>query len=95
MALMATMTAVPSYVQMQIPGMDGYRADRISLAFAGSVPLDHLNEVDLEFVERLRLGSPVTLTVQATVAGKGFSHSAKGDDEEVGYQVRLRVHSLS
>ena len=78
-----------------IPKLDGHVADRVVLAFGGSVELDRLVEDDLELVERLRLGQDVTLTIEATVAGKGFSHATKADEEEqVGYTVKLRVHSV-
>ena len=78
-----------------IPKLDGHVADRLVLAFGGSVELDRLVNDDLELVESFALGRDVRFTVEATVAGKGFSHAAKQNgDEQVGYTVRLRVHSV-
>ena len=81
--------------ELPIPKLDGHVADRLVLAFGGSVELDRLIEDDLATLEGLRLGQNVRYTVEATVAGKGFSHSTKAnEDEQVGYTVRLRVHSI-
>ena len=78
-----------------IPKLDGHVADKVTLAFGGSVELDRLVEDDLALVEGLRLGQDVTFTVQCTVAGKGFTHTTKADDEEqVAYTAKLRVHSV-
>ena len=81
--------------QLPIPKLDGHVADRLVLAFGGSVELDRLIEDDLATLEKLRLGQTVRYTVEASVAGKGFSHSTKAnEDEQVGYTVKLRVHSI-
>jgi len=81
--------------QLPIPKLDGQVADRLVLSFGGSVELDRLVNTDLEFAEQLRLGQNVTLTIQASVAGKGFTHTTRADEEEqVGYAVKLRVHSV-
>lgn len=80
----------------ELPKLDGHVADRLVLAFGGSVELDRNVQDDLEVIEGLRLGQDVTFTVEATVAGKGFSHATKAnEDEQVGYTVRLRVHSVT
>ena len=52
-------------------------ADRVVLAFGGSVELDRLVDDDLQAIEHLLLGRDVRFTVEATVAGKGFSHAQK------------------
>ena len=78
-----------------IPKLDGHVADKITLSFGGSVELDRLIEDDLALVEGLRLGQDVALRVECVVAGKGFTHTSKADDEEqVGYTAKLRVHSV-
>jgi len=87
-------------LQLPIPKLDGHVADRLALAFGGSVALDRLINDDLAMVESFALGQKVTLTIEATVAGKGFSHTEKAatetkDEEEVvTYQVKLKVHSI-
>jgi hypothetical protein len=81
---------------LPIPKLDGHTADRLVLAFGGSVELDRLVDEDLRIIELLLLGRDVRFVVEATVAGKGFSHAARRDEEEqVGYTVKLRVHSVS
>jgi hypothetical protein len=84
-----------SSYDLPIPKLDGHKADRLTLSFGGSIELDWRDEENLELIERLHLGEDVGLHVTTTVAGKGFSHTAKAEDgESVGYQIRLRVHSL-
>ena len=82
--------------QLAIPGMDGYRAERLALAFSGSVDLDRTSEEDLDFVNGLKLGREVELRVTATVTKKGFTLSpGQGEGaESAGYGVGLKVHSL-
>lgn len=82
--------------QLAIPGLDGYRADRLALMFSGSVDLDRTNEDDLELVNGLKLGSTVEFKVQATVTKKGFTLSVGKEDspDQTGYGVGLKVHSL-
>jgi hypothetical protein len=80
---------------LPIPKLDGHKADKLVLAFGGTVELDRTLEDDLAMIEKLHLGEDVEFQITATVAGKGFSHATKGEDgETVGYQVRLRVHSV-
>lgn len=85
-----------SSYDLPIPKLDGHKADRLMLAFGGSIELDRTLEDHLALIESLHLGQSVTLRVEVAVAGKGFSHSAKADDQEqVGYRVNLRVMSIS
>lgn len=88
--------AIAPDLQMRIPGMDGYRADKIAVAFAGAVDLDRMSEDDLAFVESLTLGSQVELRVSAIVTKKGFTLSPGGESaaDTTGYGVGLKVHSL-
>lgn len=83
-------------LQLEIPGMDGYRADRLALAFSGQVDLDRTSADDLEFVNGLTLGKQVELRVTATVTKKGFTLTAGKEDspDSTGYGVGLKVHSL-
>lgn len=84
-----------SSYDLEIPKLDGHKADRLILSFGGQVELDRTDEDALEMLKEMRLGRQVRFTVEAVVAGKGFAHAAKGEDEEqVGYQVRLKVHSV-
>jgi len=87
-------------LQLPIPKLDGHVADKLALAFGGSVALDRLMNDDLAMIEGFALGRKITLTIEATIAGKGFTHTEKAatetkDEEEVvTYQVKLRVHSI-
>jgi hypothetical protein len=66
------------------------------LAFGGSIELDRTDQDDLDLLERFKLGEDVALAVTAKVAGKGFGHALKGEDEEkvVTHRIALKVHSL-
>jgi len=87
-------------LQLPIPKLDGHVSDKLALAFGGSVALDRLINDDLALIEGFALGRKVTLTIEATVAGKGFTHTekpateTKSEEEVVTYQVKLRVHSI-
>jgi hypothetical protein len=87
-------------LQLPIPKLDGQVADKLQLAFGGSVALDRLINDDLALIEGFALGQSVTLTIEATVAGKGFSHTekpateTKSEEEVVTYSVKLRVASI-
>ena len=87
--------SVESY-QLAIPGMDGYKADKLALTFSGGVDLDRTSADDLEFVNGLKLGSTIELKVTATVTKKGFTLTAGKDEtpDSTGYGVGLKVHSL-
>jgi hypothetical protein len=79
---------------LPIPRIDGRKADKLTLSIGGTLELDRTNEEDLTLLENLRIGQDIDLHVTATVAAKGFTHASKGDDhDQVGYQIRLRVHS--
>ncbi len=86
----------PAPFTRPIPKLDGHVADRLGIGFGGTVKLNRLLDDNLEYLEGLRLGQTIELTIEATVAGKGFTHTTKAnDDEEVGYAVKLRVHSIT
>lgn len=81
--------------QLEIPGMDGYRADKLAVQFTGGVDLDRTSKDDLDFVNGLTLGKQVELKIIATVSRKGFTLTAKDEGpDSTGYGVGLKVHSL-
>ena len=81
--------------QLAIPGLDGYRADKVGISFSGGVDLDRRSSEDIEFVNGLKMFEEVRLVVIATVVKKGFAGSKDGDGQtNVGYGVGLKVHSL-
>ena len=96
---MTDLATVPDFsmadIQLEIPGMDGYRADKLALAFSGQVELDRTSSEDVDFVNGLRLYQDVEFRVTATVLKKGFTGSEGGDGtRSTGYGVGLKVHSL-
>lgn len=84
-------------LQLEIPGLDGYKADRLAVGVSGGVELGITQAEDLAFVKALKLGQEVRLLVVAIVTKKGFS-LAPGKDEmtedKTTYGVGLKVHSL-
>lgn len=99
---MSTMTTTterpfaPSDYQLEIPGMDGYRADKLTVSFAGGVELQVTEVDDLDFLKTLTLGKNVRLSVEAVVVRKGFTLTSGGEEkaDQTGYGVGLKVHSL-
>lgn len=85
-----------SAFDLPIPELDGCRSDKLVMSFSGQVELDRTSEDDLAFIEALKLGRDVDLQVTASIAKKGFSHTAGRDDgpDTIGYGVSLKVHSL-
>lgn len=84
-------------LQLRIPGMDGYQADTLALSFGGTVELDRTFEDHLALMEQLKLGQGITLTVEAVVAGKTFTHADKGEieGEKVGHRIALKVQAVT
>lgn len=81
---------------LDIPELDGYKADKLLVAFGGGIELDRTSGDDLDFVNGLELGREVTITVTGTVTRKGFTYAVGKDDEpgQAGYGVSLKVHTL-
>lgn len=93
---MSTVTQLaPEALQLQIPGMDGYRATKLTISMSGAVDLDTTSREDLDFLNELRLGQQVELKVQAIVTKKGFTLTP-GDEkpDTTGYGVGLKFHSF-
>jgi hypothetical protein len=81
--------------QMRIPGLDGYRAEKVAVSFSGGVELDKTNTEHLDFLDDLKLGASVQITVVASVTKKGFTLALAEDGPgSAGYGVGLKVHSL-
>ena len=100
---MSSMTAAPqeqafdtTVYDLPIPKLDGHKADKLTIAFSGSVELDRTNSDDLELIDALTLGRDVEMRVTATVTRKGFTLAAGKEDapETTGYGVGMKVHSL-
>ena len=81
---------------LPIPRLDGHKADKLVVSFAGQVELDRTSEDDLALIDALTLGRDVDMQVTATVTKKGFTLTAGKEDspETTGYGVGLKVHSL-
>jgi hypothetical protein len=81
---------------LPIPTKDGHRADVLKLALGGAVELDLYDEAALAFLDSLKLGQELELTVTVRVAGSGWQHSLKGEaqDDHAVYAVSLKAHSL-
>lgn len=84
--------------QMEIPGLDGYRAEKLVVSMSGGVEFADMTQADdVAFVKELKLGQEVTLTVTATVTKKGFTLAPGKDemtDDKTSFGVGLKVHSL-
>lgn len=84
--------------QMEIPGLDGYRAEKLAISISGGIEfLDVTQAEDVAFVKSLKLGQEVELRVTATVTRKGFLLTPGRDemtDDKTTFGVGLKVHSL-
>lgn len=87
----------PSAYELPIPKKDGHRANVIRLSLGGSIELDLYDEDALAYLQGLRLGQELELTVTARVAAAGWSHSLKGEEQEdhAVYAVAVKAHSIN
>lgn len=84
-------------LQMEIPGLDGYKADRLAVTFSGGVEPMVTQLEDVAFVKSLKLYQEVELKVTATVVAKGFKGNPSREDttdDKTSFVVGLKVHSL-
>ena len=84
--------------QLEIPGLDGYRAEKLVVSLSGGVEFTDVTQADdVAFVKALKLGQEVELKVTATVTKKGFVLTPGRDDmtdDKTAFGVGLKVHSL-
>jgi hypothetical protein len=73
--------------------MDGRRATKLDIRFAGSGSLDRTSEDDLALLEAARLGREVLLIVTGTIATKTFALGTR-DDDELSFACTVRVASV-
>ena len=84
--------------QLEIPGLDGYRAEKLAVSVTGGVEFTDVTQADdVAFVKSLTMGQQVELKVTATVTRKGYVLTPGKDDmtdDRLTYGVGLKVHSL-
>lgn len=82
-----------SQYDLPIPTQDGHRADLLRLAIGGQTDLDLYDQTALEFLNSLKLGRELDLTIRVRVAGTAWRHGLKGEDDQdhVVHQVGLKV----
>ncbi|HXG75503.1 MAG TPA: hypothetical protein VNJ53_02945 [Gaiellaceae bacterium] len=76
---------------LPIPGIDGRKATRLEVRFAGAGELDWTSEDDLALLEAGRLGVEVRLLVVGRVSGKSFRLSGRPDDGELSFACTVKV----
>jgi hypothetical protein len=82
---------------VDIPGVDGFRASKLTVRFVGVIDLDKTSTDDVDFVNALRLGGAVRVICTGAVSGKGFTHRVSSKEEhedEVGYYCSVRIDGL-
>jgi hypothetical protein len=81
---------------LQLPKVDGEGADKIAIAFNGTVFLDRSDPADVALMRRMKLGQDVTLNVEAKVSAKAhkFTTSKEGELDAVVLQHSARVHTV-
>lgn len=81
---------------LPIPTKDGHKADLLRVAIGGGIDLDLYDQRALDFLETLKLGRDLELTVTVTVAGDTWRHTVKGEDEtdHTARTVTLKAHTI-
>ena len=79
--------------RLNIPSLDGRKATRLDIRFAGSGSLDRTSADDLALLEAMRIAAPVRLIVTGEISGKAF-RLGTGDDAEFAYSCTVRVASV-
>lgn len=81
-----------SIYDLPIPTIDGLKADKLAIIITGRIDLDRTSVDDLEQINNLQLGRPLTLTCQATCVGKPTTYKPDQDGPgTVNYQAVLRI----
>ena len=82
--------------QLPIPQMDGHRADVLRVQIGGAIDLDLFDNDALQFLNGLKLGQDVEMTVTFRVSASAWRHGLKGEDQadHVVHQVGLKAHSI-
>lgn len=85
-----------SQYDLPIPSLDGHKADVLRIVIGGGIDLDLYDEHALKFLETLKLGRDLELTVTVRVTGSAWRHAVKGEDgaDHVVHQVALKAHSI-
>lgn len=80
---------------LPIPTADGHKADKLVLAFGGSIELDRTDEDDLELINSLELGGELEFVVEGAIGGKVWSQPARAEDgtTTTTYRVGIRINS--
>jgi hypothetical protein len=78
---------------LPVPELDGLKATKLNIRFAGSGSLDRTSEDDLALLEAARLGLEVRLIVTGTISTKTYSLGT-GDDPELSFACAVRVASV-
>lgn len=85
-----------SKFDLPVPRVDGEKADTIKIKLGGGIEIETTDEAWLHYVDGLKAGQDVSLTVEALVAGKAFT--LKRDDETgeltATYAVTLKAHTI-
>ena len=86
----------PAAYELPIPKKDGHRADVLKVGLGGAIELDLYDEDALAFIQSLRLGQELELSVTVRVAATGWQHSLRGEaqDDHAVFAVSLKAHSL-
>lgn len=81
---------------LALPKVDGEATDKIAIKFSGRVMLDRTDPRDVALMRAMRLGSDITLMVEAKCAGKGhgFTTNKEGDLDAVVLEHVAKVHSV-
>ena len=85
-----------SQYDLPIPELDGHRADTLRIAVGGSIDLDLYDQHALDWLNQLKLGQNLELTVTLHVTSSSWRHSVKGEDQQdhVIHQVALKATSI-
>lgn len=85
----------PAPYDLPIPKIDGLKADRLAVSFAGTIELDRTDQDDLDLINGLRLGRDVPLEITATCVGKPQSYQPREDEPGiVTHRAVLRIHTI-
>lgn len=81
--------------RLEIPAVDGIDAEKITIAFAGSVELDLLDQDDLSLFNSLRLGKELDLRIAGTVTDKASPLKTDKDGvKTMTRKAKVSVHTL-
>lgn len=81
--------------EIAFPQADGHNVDTLIVRLRGNIKLNRHDQASVDFIESLRLGKTIRLTILANVTSKGDAYTIDTDQNEtVAHTVSLTADMI-